>query len=52
MNGCDGNVHAESTENFIAALACTELESGLSPSQVGLGQSPAERFTVAAGLVR
>ena len=37
MNGCDGNVYAEGTENFITALACTELESGLSPAQVGLG---------------
>ena len=37
MNGCDGNVYAESTENFMTALACTELEGGLSPSQVGLG---------------
>ena len=37
MNGCDGNVYAEGTENFITALACTELEGGLSPSQVGLG---------------
>jgi chitinase len=37
MNGCDGNVYAEGTENFMTALACTELESGLSPSQVGLG---------------
>ena len=35
MNGCDGNVYAEGTENFITALACTELEGGLSPSQVG-----------------
>ena len=37
MNGCDGNVYAEGTENFITALACTELEGGLSPSQVGVG---------------
>jgi hypothetical protein len=26
MNGCDGNVYAEGTENFMTALACTELE--------------------------
>jgi chitinase len=38
MNGCDGNVYAEGTENFITALACTELEGGLSPAQVGLGE--------------
>ena len=25
MNGCDGNVYAEGTENFMTALACTEL---------------------------
>ena len=37
MNGCDGNVYAEGTENFVTALACTELEGGLSPAQVGLG---------------
>jgi chitinase len=37
MNGCDGNVYAEATENFITALACTELQGGLSASQVGLG---------------
>ena len=37
MNGCDGNVYAEGTENFITALACTELEGGLSPAQVGIG---------------
>jgi chitinase len=37
MDGCDGNVYAEGTENFITALACTELEGGLSPSQVGIG---------------
>ncbi|HEY1618412.1 MAG TPA: glycosyl hydrolase family 18 protein [Streptosporangiaceae bacterium] len=37
MNGCDGNVYAEGTENFMTALACTELQSGLSASQVGLG---------------
>jgi chitinase len=37
MNGCDGNVYAEGTENFLTALTCTELEGGLSPSQIGLG---------------
>ncbi len=37
MNGCDGNVYAEATENFMTALACTELQGGLSPAQVGLG---------------
>ena len=37
MNGCDGNVYAEATENFATALACIPLQAGLSPSQVGLG---------------
>jgi chitinase len=37
MIGCDGNVYAEGTEDFITALACTELQGGLSPSQVGIG---------------
>jgi chitinase len=37
MNGCDGNVYSESTEDFLTALACTALQGGLAPSQVGLG---------------
>jgi chitinase len=37
MNGCDGNVYAEATENFLTALPCIQLEGGLKPSQVGLG---------------
>jgi chitinase len=50
MNGCDGNVYAESTENFMTALACTELEGGLSPSQVGLGL-PASPSAAGSGFV-
>jgi chitinase len=50
MNGCDGNVYAEGTENFITALACTELEGGLSPSQVGLGL-PASTSAAGGGYV-
>jgi chitinase len=50
MNGCDGNVYAEGTENFITALACTELEGGLSPSQVGLGL-PASSSAAGSGYV-
>jgi chitinase len=50
MNGCDGNVYAEGTENFITALACTELEGGLSPSQVGLGL-PASTSAAGSGYV-
>lgn len=37
MNGCDGGVYAEATENFLTALACIQVQGGLSPSQVGLG---------------
>jgi chitinase len=50
MNGCDGNVYAEGTENFMTALACTELEGGLSPSQVGLGL-PASSAAAGSGYV-
>jgi chitinase len=50
MNGCDGNVYAEGTENFITALACTELEGGLSPSQVGL-VLPASSSAAGSGYV-
>ncbi len=35
MLGCDGNVYAEGTENFLTALACIQLQGGLSPNQVG-----------------
>jgi chitinase len=38
MLGCDQNQpYTESTENFMTALACIQLQGGLSPSQVGLG---------------
>jgi chitinase len=50
MNGCDGNVYAEGTENFMTALACTELEGGLSASQVGLGL-PASSSAAGSGYV-
>jgi chitinase len=50
MNGCDGNVYAEGTENFMTALACTELQSGLSASQVGLGL-PASSSAAGSGYV-
>lgn len=50
MNGCDGNVYAEGTENFMTALACTELQSGLSASQVGLGL-PASPSAAGSGYV-
>src|SRR6202522_2512842 len=50
MNGCDGNAYAEGTENFITALACTELEGGLSPAQVGIGL-PASTSAAGSGYV-
>jgi chitinase len=37
MRGCDGNVYAAGTEDFLTSLACIELENGLRPDQVGLG---------------
>ena len=36
MLGCDGNVYAESTENFVTALACTQLQ-GLAANTIGIG---------------
>lgn len=50
MNGCDGNVYSEGTENFMTALACTELQGGLSASQVGLGL-PASPSAAGSGYV-
>ncbi|KRC95973.1 chitinase [Streptomyces sp. Root264] len=37
MLGCDGKVYAQGSVDFLTALACIQLEGGLSPSQVGLG---------------
>ncbi|MEV6106012.1 glycoside hydrolase family 18 protein [Streptomyces sp. NPDC051940] len=37
MLGCDGQVYSQGSVNFLTALACIQLEGGLSPSQVGLG---------------
>jgi chitinase len=50
MNGCDGNVYSESTENFLTALPCIQLEGGLNPSQVGLGL-PASPSAAGSGYV-
>ncbi|HEY1917396.1 MAG TPA: glycosyl hydrolase family 18 protein [Streptosporangiaceae bacterium] len=50
MNGCDGNVYAESTENFMTALACIQLQSGLNASQIGLGL-PASTSAAGSGYV-
>ncbi|GAB3735818.1 chitinase [Nocardiopsis nanhaiensis] len=37
MAGCDGNVYEQGTSDFVAALACIQLEMDLEPEQVGLG---------------
>ena len=50
MNGCDSGVYAEGTENFMTALACTELQGGLAPAQVGLGL-PASPSAASGGYV-
>jgi chitinase len=50
MNGCDGNVYAEGSVDFVTALACTELQSGLSASQVGIGL-PASSAAAGSGYV-
>jgi hypothetical protein len=50
MLGCDGNVYAEGTENFLTALACIQLQGGLSPSQIGLGL-PASTSATGSGYV-
>src|SRR6185312_1916140 len=50
MNGCDCNVYAEGTENFMTALACIQLQGGLRPDQVGLGL-PASGSAAGGGYV-
>jgi chitinase len=50
MVGCDGAAHAPATEDFLTALACTQLRGGLSPSQVGLGL-PASALAAKHGYV-
>ncbi len=37
MLGCDGKVYSQGSVDFLTALACIQLESGLDASQVGLG---------------
>ncbi|WP_053748382.1 chitinase [Streptomyces sp. MMG1533] len=37
MLGCDGKVYSQGSVDFLTALACIQLEGGLTPSQVGLG---------------
>lgn len=50
MNGCDGNVYSEGTENFFTALACIQLQSSLRPDQIGLG-APASANAAGGGVV-
>ncbi|WP_457029909.1 chitinase [Kitasatospora sp. P5_F3] len=50
MLGCDGNVYAQGTVNFLTALACIQLKNGLEPRQVGLGV-PASTSAAGGGYV-
>ncbi|MFE9447081.1 chitinase [Streptomyces sp. NPDC006739] len=50
MLGCDGKVYSQGTVDFLTALACVQLEGGLSPSQVGLGL-PASTSAAGSGYV-
>ncbi|MCK1815224.1 glycosyl hydrolase family 18 protein [Streptomyces sp. XM4011] len=50
MLGCDGQVYAAGSVDFLTALACIQLESGLDPSQVGLGV-PASPNAAGSGYV-
>ncbi|MGW3571128.1 chitinase [Streptomyces sp. NPDC000941] len=43
MLGCDGKVYSQGSVDFLTALACIQLEGGLSPSQVGLGLPASSR---------
>jgi chitinase len=50
MLGCDGQVYAQGTVNFLTALACIQLQNGLRPDQVGLGL-PASGAAAGGGFV-
>ncbi|WP_308295079.1 glycoside hydrolase family 18 protein [Streptomyces sp. NK08204] len=50
MLGCDGKVYGQGSVDFLTALACIQLEGGLSPSQVGLGL-PASTSGAGSGYV-
>ncbi|MEU5596270.1 glycosyl hydrolase family 18 protein [Streptomyces sp. NPDC020298] len=50
MLGCDGKVYSQGSVDFLTALACIQLEGGLSPSQVGLGL-PASSRAAGSGYV-
>jgi chitinase len=50
MNGCDGGVYSQGSVDFITTLACTAIQAGLSPSQVGIG-TPASSRAAGSGYV-
>ncbi|MEV0849960.1 chitinase [Streptomyces sp. NPDC049954] len=50
MLGCDGQVYAQGSVDFLTALACIQLEGGLDPSQVGIG-TPASASAAGGGYV-
>ena len=50
MNGCDGGVYSEGSVDFITSMACTAIQAGLSPSQVGIGV-PASTSAAGSGYV-
>jgi chitinase len=50
MNGCDGGVYSQGSVDFITTLACTAIQAGLSPSQVGVG-TPASTSAASSGYV-
>ncbi|MFI0979724.1 chitinase [Streptomyces sp. NPDC021093] len=50
MKGCDGETYQQGSVDFLTALACIQLQSGLDPSQVGLGL-PSNKRNKDAGYV-
>ncbi|GLV55739.1 chitinase [Dictyobacter sp. S3.2.2.5] len=50
MNGCDGRVYSEGSEDFLTALACIQLQGGLRADQVGIGV-PASSSAAGGGYV-
>ncbi|MFF0506522.1 chitinase [Streptomyces fimicarius] len=50
MLGCDGNVYAQGTVDFLTGLACIQLENGLDADQVGIGV-PASTSGAGSGYV-
>ena len=49
MLGCDGGVYSEGNENFVTALACTQL-NGLPATEIGIG-FPATTTAAGSGYV-